>query len=36
MQARIDWTFSEGYIPHPMSAQSVVDMRFLEELQRLN
>lgn len=36
LQARIDWTFREGYIPHAMSAQSVVDMRFLEALQGLN
>jgi NitT/TauT family transport system substrate-binding protein len=34
MQLVLDWAASQGYIPHPMSAQSLVDTRFLDALQR--
>jgi hypothetical protein len=32
IQAFMDWAASHGSIPHPMSAQSVVDTRFLDAL----
>ncbi len=35
LQTGIDWAVLHGYIPRPMTAQSLVDTRFLDELRKM-
>ena len=36
LQIAIDWAVSQGYVSRPMNAQSLVDTRFLDAMQRMS